>query len=169
MEEIYSVKGGGSIWVGDDNDYLKIKDNPEWKSCRMAKYGPGCHKDTLGYTSAAAPQGKNYLSVETRNRMAVNVLDLDDPNMVPFECFKIALDYAKKQLDNGFKVLLACNSGHSRGPSTGLAFLRSIGELPYHFVKSERIYRTLYPRYSPGMGVRQVIKEHWKELDRMEL
>ena len=53
MEEIY--KG---VWVGDDNDYEKIKDKPEWKSVRCCKFGPGGHKETLGYTTQGAPSGK---------------------------------------------------------------------------------------------------------------
>jgi hypothetical protein len=164
MEEIYK-----NVWVGDDNDYLKVKDNSDWKSCRMCKFGPGGHKETLGYETNAAPKGKNYLSVEVKNRIAINIIDMEDPNMIPFECIKLALDYAKRQLDDGFKVLIACNSGHSRGPSTGLAFLRSIGDMPHNFHMSERIYHTIYRKYDPGLGIRQQLRTHWSSLDRMEL
>ena len=89
--------------------------------------------------------------------------------MIPFECIKLALDYAKKQLDDGYKILIACNSGHSRGPSTGLAFLRSIGDMPHNFHMSERVYRGLYRKYDPGMGMRQQLRSHWSELKDMEL
>lgn len=164
MEEIY--KG---VWVGDDNDYEKIKEKPEWKSVRCCKFGPGGHKETLGYTTQGAPSGKNYLSVEANNRIAINIIDMEDPNMIPFECIKLALDYAKKQLDDGYKILIACNSGHSRGPSTGLAFLRSIGDMPHNFHMSERVYRGLYRKYDPGMGMRQQLRSHWSELKDMEL
>ncbi len=58
MQEIYRIKDGGSVWVGDDNDYEKIKDKGDWRSVRMAKYGPGAHQQTLGYHSLAAPKGK---------------------------------------------------------------------------------------------------------------
>jgi hypothetical protein len=168
MQEIYSVKNGGSVWVGDDADYEKIKNDLEWRSARMCKYGPGGHQQTLGYNSLAAPKGKNYLSVAKDNRLAVNIIDMEDPNMIPFECVKLALDYVKDQLGKGKKVLIACNSGHSRGPSTGLAFLRSIGELPYHFIKAENVYKVLYNKYDPGLGIRQVLKDHWGDLENME-
>src|ERR1022692_3136927 len=163
MEETYK-----NIYVGDDTDYEKIKDNPEFKSCRMCKFGPGGHKETLGYDSNAAPKGKNYLFVEAKNRIAINIIDMDDPNMIPFECIKLALDYAKRQWDAGYKILIACNRGHSRGPSTGLAFLRSIGDMPHNFHMSERIYHTLYRKYDPGQGMRQKLRTHWTELDNME-
>ena len=169
LHEIYRVKNGGSVWVGGDTDYLKIKDNPDWKAARMCKFGPGSHQQTLGYTTRSAPKGKNYLSIETPTHLAVNILDLDDPNMIPFECIKIALDYIKRQLDAGKKVLVACNSGHSRGPTTGLMFLRSIGDLPYHFIKSENIYKVLDPMFDPGQGMRQVAKDNWSNLYDMEL
>lgn len=164
MEEIYT-----HVWVGDDNDYLKIKDKSDWRAVRMCKYGPGGHQQTLGYHTLAAPKGKNYLSIEKDDHLAVNIIDMDDPNMIPFDCITIALDYIKRKLDEGKKVLIACNSGHSRGPSTGLAFLRSIGELPYHFVKAETIYKTLYPKYDPGLGIRQQLRSHWAELNDMEI
>lgn len=164
MQEIYRVKGGGSVWVGDDADYEKIKDKSDWKSARMAKYGPGGHQQTLGYHTLSAPKGKNYLSKVADNRIAINIIDMEDPGMIPFECITIALDYIKEQLEAGFNVLVACNSGHSRGPSTGLAFLRNIGEMPHNFHMSERIYHTLYSKYDPGQGIRQVLRSHWTEL-----
>jgi hypothetical protein len=164
MEQIYD-----NVWVGDDTDYEKIESNKDWRSVRMCKYGPGGHQQTLGYSSLAAPKGKNYLSVEAGNRIAINIIDMQDPNFIPFECIKLGLDYAKKQLEDGKKVLFACNSGHSRGPSTGLAFLRSIGDMPHNFHKSETIYRTLYRKYDPGMGMRQQLRSHWAELQDLEI
>ena len=169
MQEIYKAKNGGSVWVGDDADYEKIESKKDWRSCRMCKYGIGGHQQTLGYHERSAPKGRNYLSVEAPNRIAINIIDMEDPNMIPFECIKLALDYVVKKLEEGKKVLIACNSGHSRGPTTGLMFLRSIGDLPYHFVKSENIYKTLYPKYDPGQGMRQIARAHWTELQDMEL
>jgi hypothetical protein len=156
------------LWVGGDTDYEKMKDREGWSFARMCKYGPGGHQQTLGYTTPGAPKGKDYLSVRKGNLLAVNVLDLDDPNMIPFDCFKVALDFIKERLNAGDRVLVACNAGHSRGPSTGLAFLRSIGDMPHNFHMSEKVYRGLDPMYDPGMGVRQVMREHWSELDNLE-
>lgn len=169
MEEIYKSANGAIVCVGNDKDYLKIEKNNKWKSVRCCKYGPGGHQQTLGYTTLAAPKGDNYLQVIKDNRIAINIIDMEDPNLIPFDCVKYALDYAKKQLDLGYNILFACNSGHSRGPSTGMAFLRSIGELPYNFHRSESIYKTLYKRYDPGLGIRQRLKDWWTELDNMEL
>jgi hypothetical protein len=165
MEEIYK-----NVFVGGDVDYLKVVHRKGWSCLRCCKFGPGGHKDILKYTTNAAPKGPNYLwATQGDNHMALNLLDLDDPNMIPFDAIKHGLDFVKKRLEAGDKVLIACNSGHSRGPTTGLMFLRAIGDLPYHFVKAEHIYKTLYPEYSPGMGMRQTARSHWTDLDRLEL
>ena len=165
MEQIYP-----RVHVGGDPDYLRVRGKENFSWVRCCKYGVDGHKELLGYTTPGAPAGPNYLFFrKNKHLLALNLLDLDDPNMVPFKCFEVALDFIKERLDDGDRVGIFCNSGRSRGPSTGLAFLRSVGDLPYHFVKSEHIYRTLYPHYSPGMGVRQVIKENWNTLQDMEL
>jgi hypothetical protein len=88
--------------------------------------------------------------------------------MIPFECIKKGLDFIKERLDTGDRVGIFCNSGHSRGPSTGLAFLRSIGDMPHNFHTSEKIFHTLYSKYDPGMGIRQVLRENWAALNCME-
>jgi hypothetical protein len=164
MEEIYP-----NLYVGSGEDYeaLKKKDaSKDFSFVRMCKYGTDGHQEVLGYHTLAAPAGPNYLFAHKgKNLLAVNILDINDPNFVPLECFLIAIRFIKQKLDEGRKVLAACNQGHSRGPSTGLAFLRAIGDMPHNFHTSERIYRTLYRKYDPGQGVRQRIRESWAELD----
>jgi len=169
MDKIYQAQNGAIVCVGDDSDYKKIEKESNWRSARMCKYGPGGHKETLQYTTPGAPKGKNYLSVEADNRIAINIIDVDDPNIIPFKCIKLALDYVIRQLNDGKNILIACNQGESRGPSTGLAFLRSIGDMPHNFHQSEKIYKGIYPKYDPGMGIRQVMRSHWSELDNMEI
>lgn len=71
-----------NVFVGDDDDYEKVKDNKDWAVVRCAKFGPGGHKDVLGYDTQAAPEGKNKYWVRRSNLLALNLLDLDDPNFV---------------------------------------------------------------------------------------
>ena len=165
MHEVYD-----NLYIGGDKDYEQVKGKEGWSCLRCCKYGPGGHQQILGYKTRGAPKGPDYLwAMKGKNLMALNILDLDDPNMIPFEAIKHGLDFIKERLDAGDKVLVACNSGHSRGPTTGLMFLRAIGDMPYHFVKAENIYKTLDPMFDPGMGMRQIARSHWSELDRMEL
>lgn len=158
-----------NIFVGDDKDYEAVKGDSEFRIVRCCKYGPGGHQDTLGYHTLAAPDGPDKYWVKARCRFALNLLDLDDHNFVPMDAILLALDYAKAQLLDGKKVLFACNAGHSRGPSTALMFLRSIGEMPSGFMQSEKIFRTLYPKYSPAQGIRQAARDNWDVINRKEI
>jgi hypothetical protein len=163
--EIYN-----SVYVGNDETYEKYKSRSGWSFLRPIKYGPGGHQDILDYHTLAAPKGpEQYVAMKGNNLMALNILDLDDPYWMPWDAFKKGLDFVKQRLDAGDKVLIACNSGHSRGPTTGLMFLRAIGDMPWHFIKSEHIYKTIYPVFDPGTGMRQFARMHWTDLDKMEL
>jgi hypothetical protein len=149
------------LFVGDDNDYEKIKSRPNWSALRCCKYGPGGHQETLGYKTLAAPKGPTYLSVDQRNRRALNFIDPSDPNFIPVEMVKKGLDFIDKRLAAGDNVLVACNAGRSRGPTTGLLYLRAIGDLTGNFHQSESFYRKLYTKYDPGLGVRTFAKQNW--------
>lgn len=156
MAEVYP-----RLWVGDDEDYEKIKDKEGWSAVRCCKYGSGGHQQTLGYHTLAAPEGKNKYWVRRGNRLALNILDLDDPNFIPDDMIATALTYIGERLAAGDKVAVCCNHGHSRGPTIALLYLRSIGEMPYSFVWAEKIYRVLYPKYDPAQGIRQYTRMRW--------
>ena len=154
----------GKLYVGDDSDYGRLIDKAGWSVLRCCKEGPGGHRDTLAYTTQAAPKGKDYLSVAKGNHMALNFIDANDPNFIPPEMISKGIEFIGARLAVGDKVLVACNAGHSRGPTTALLYLRSVGELMGNFAASERIFRTLYPNYDPGIGVRQFARSHWNAL-----
>ena len=163
MHEIYT-----NLWVGGDDDYLKVKNLNGWSWLRACKYGPDGHRDTLLYDTLGAPKGPEYLHVRRRNFCALNLIDVDDPNFIPFECIKYGLDFVKEELAKNRKVLIACNQGHSRGPSIGLMFLRAIGDMPHNFLTSEKIYRAIYPKYDPALGIRQIARDSWTLLNNLE-
>ena len=159
MEEVFP-----RLFVGGDIDYDKLKDRAGWSWLRCCKYGPGGHQQTLGYTSLRAPRGKDYLDVRRGNLLALNLLDLDDPNYIPDAAVNKGLKFVSERLDAGDKVLVACNEGHSRGPTMAMMYLRSIGELPYPFLISERLYKALYSHYDPAQGMRQYARANWARL-----
>lgn len=152
------------LYVGDDVLYEKLAGKPGWSFLRPIKFGPGGHKELLGYTTNGAPKGPNYLQVRRGNLLALNILDTDDPDMIPDEAIDLGLKFLKERYDAGDKVLSACNAGHTRGPTMMLMFLRAIGEMPDSFVASERKFRTLYPPYDPGVGMRAHARARWKSL-----
>lgn len=150
-----------NLYVGGDGDYEKLKDKAGWSFLRCCKFGPDGHKETQGYVGNAAPKGPDYLTVKKGDRMALNFIDANDPNFIPLKMIETGVEYIDQRIKAGDKVLVACNAGHSRGPTTAMLYLRAIGELPGNFISSERIYHTLYHKYDPGIGVRQFARTHW--------
>lgn len=155
------------LYVGDDADFQRLQDKSGWSFLRCCKYGPGGHQDTLGYETLAAPKGPDYLSVRKGDRTALNFIDPDDPNFIPLKMIDTGIRYIDQRIKAGDRVLVACNAGHSRGPTTAMLYLRAIGELPGNFVSSERIYRTLYHKYDPGIGMRTFARSHWNTFENI--
>ena len=153
MKEIYS-----KIYVGDDSDYEKVKDSPDWRILRAAKDGPGGHRETLGYTSMGAPKGPDYLSVERPRKLILNMVDSDDPNFYPDPLVDKALSYISDSVRLGHKILVCCNYGQSRSPSLIFLWLYLNGKLPAEYHRALRQFRQLCPQYSPSDGIRQYVK-----------
>lgn len=156
MEQVYP-----HLYVGDDHNYLTLKGKDGWSFVRCCKDGPGGHRDLLGYETHAAPKGNDYLFTTKGNTLALNFIDPHDPHYIQPEMVRKGLAFIAERLQDGGKVLVACNQGHSRGPILALLYLRGIGELPHNFITAERVFRTLYPAYEPGLGTRQFARTHW--------
>lgn len=153
MREIYS-----KIYVGNDSDYEKVKDNPDWHVLRAAKDGPGGHREALGYQERSAPKGPTYLFVERPRKLILNMVDSDDPNFYPDALVEKALAYISDSTRLGHKILVCCNYGQSRSPSLVFLWLYLNGKLPAEYHRALRTFRTLCPEYSPGDGIRQYVK-----------
>ena len=151
------------LYVGDDSDDHKAHGN-HWAVLVTAKDGPHGHRHMLGYTSHAAPKDKNYYFIQRGNRMALNIIDYDNPHMIPEQAINAGLQFVKEQYDSGKNVLIHCNAGHSRGPTTALMFLRMIGEMPGNFHMSESKFKTLYPKFNPNHGMEQFARYNWRNL-----
>ena len=126
---------------------------------------PDCHRAVLGYTALGAPKDANYYFYRSDvKHMALNLIDVEDPDMIPAEAVDPGLRFLKERYDAGDKVLSHCIAGHTRGPMMMLAFLRTIGEMPNGFLASERKFRALYSEYDPGRGMRMHVRSRWDEL-----
>ncbi len=153
------------LWIGDDADYDKLKDKPGWSYLRCCKEGPGGHRDVLGYTTRAAPKGKDYFyTLPTENHMALNLIDADDPNYIRDEVIHPALKFIQERLDAGDKVLVACNAGISRSPSIVLMYLRHINDLPMGSHHGIAQFKKLYPKYNPNTGMLHYVRSSYSRL-----
>jgi len=157
------------LYVGDDSAYERLKDEKGWSFLRCCKDGPGGHRQTLGYKSLAAPHGPDYLFVRRGNLMALNMIDVPDPELMPEEMLLEGIDFINERMNAGDKVLVACNQGISRSPTVAMLFLRTIGELDQPFNRARKIFDTLYPRHDPGAAVEFHARNLWDELKGINL
>ena len=165
MTEIYVHPSGGKLYIGDDNDFTKTEDKSGFSFVRCCKEGPGGHRALLGYKTVGAPKDSHYQYVIKGNILAINILDLDDPHFMPDDGIDHALEFIGKKLADGNNVLVACNQGHSRGPSVALLYLETIGEFRNDvFRNAEKVMKALYPKYDPGQGVEQYTKMKYAKL-----
>ena len=82
----------------------------------------------------------------------MNCIDVPDPKLIPTTMLLQGIKFIKEERDAGRKVLVHCNQGHSRGPTTTLMFLRAIGEMPQSFARAQQIFKTLYAPSIPVTG-----------------
>ena len=153
------------LWVGDE-EAVPVAEKRGYSILAACKDGSSdCHRAVLLYTSLAAPKDKDYYFVrKDKTHMALNLIDVEDPKMIPDEPIDAGLRFMKERYDAGDKVFSHCIAGHTRGPLMMLAFLRAIGEMPEGFIRAEHKFKTLYPPYDPGRGMRIRIKERWDTL-----
>jgi predicted protein tyrosine phosphatase len=155
MEQI--IRG---LYLGSDDDVAEAKRRGYARLC-ACKDGPDSHRSMLGYTSLGAPKGKDYLVARKGDVMALNIIDSEDPSMIPDKVLDAGLAFIKEQMDKGNKILVHCNAGHSRSPSLVMLYLRSIGELPQGYNRALHIFKTLYPKYDPGHGMEYHVRTRW--------
>ena len=152
------------LWVGDE-EAVPEANRRGYSVLAACKDGSiDCHRAVLNYSTRAAPRDKDYYFVQRGNKMALNLIDSEDPTFVPDEVIDAGLKFLKREYDAGKKVFCHCVAGKSRSPSLMLAFLRTIGEMPYSFQVSEKVFRTLYSHYDPARGIRTHVRERWAEL-----
>ena len=73
------------LWVGD-REAVPIAEKRGYSILAACKDGsPDCHRAVLGYTTRGAPRNQDYYFVQRGNHMALNLIDVDDPNMIPRE------------------------------------------------------------------------------------
>jgi hypothetical protein len=158
MEEI--IRG---LYLGSDKDVNTAESRHYARLC-ACKDGEDSHRSMLKYRTMSAPKGKNYFTARDGDVMALNLIDVDDPTMIPNEVLDAGLKFIKEMQDKRRILLVHCNAGHSRSATLVLMYLRATGEMPDGFILSEKKFRYLYPPYDPGVGMRAHAHERWRSL-----
>ncbi|MBA3045574.1 MAG: dual specificity protein phosphatase family protein [Candidatus Thermoplasmatota archaeon] len=151
------------LFIGNQDDYENIvRVQPDWHVVHACK--EPYHRRALGYTGRGAPKGHpEYLIAPRGNSLILNLVDADTPAYIPKEIIDAALDFVKTALNNGHRVLVHCNQGMSRSAGIGLLFLAAYTNRfnGMTFPQAEQSYRTIYPLFNPGLGMRRFIEINW--------
>ncbi|HHX59798.1 MAG TPA: dual specificity protein phosphatase family protein, partial [Epulopiscium sp.] len=91
---------------------------------------------------------------------------VDAPKSIFFDkgLIDLALDFIDEELNGGKKVLIVCNRGESRSASLSLLYL-----IKHNLIKGDTLedveaeFMKLYPKYNPGTGMREFVKENFEE------
>ena len=158
MEQI--IKG---LWVGSDKDVPEAKKRG-YARLSATKDGIDSHRSMLGYTGRSAPAGPEYLFARRGDVMALNLIDVDDPEFISSDMLDEGVKFIAEMLHAGKKILVHCNAGHSRGPTMAMLAMRAVGELPQPFNRAKHIFKTLYEPFDEGHGMETKARELWNEL-----
>ena len=160
MIEVYA-----GLHIGDERDYeLQVKHEDGWRIVHACK--DPYHRRELGYTGRGAPKDDpEYLIARRGHRLILNLVDAPTPAYIPKEIIDAALEFIQTALQEEVRVLVHCNQGESRSPGIGLLYLaRFTDVLPLETLEAaENSFRSLYPRYNPGGGMRGFMALNWDE------
>lgn len=152
-----------NLFVSNQIDYESGTFNEKEWSIVLAAKEP-FHRNALGYTGrAAAKDDPEYLYAKRDNKLILNLVDA--PKSIFFDkgLIDLALDFIDEELNGGKKVLIVCNQGESRSTSLSLLYLVKKGLISGETLEDvEAEFLKLYPKYSPGTGMRGFVKENWE-------
>ena len=163
MEETYMVQVAKGIWVGNQEDAeYGWKRKQEWAFVHACK--EPWHRQFVGYTGNGAPKDNpEYYFAIRENEIALNMVDVDNPEWFDKNMIKVAIGFIAKY-SSSVNVLIHCNQGQSRSPSLALLYLAIVGEIPNQtFEEAEKAFVKLYPLYNPKQGIRLHLKQNWEE------
>lgn len=158
MEEI--IKG---LYLGSDTDVAEAKRRGYARLC-CCKDGIDSHRSMLEYETRGAPAGKDYYFARKGDVLALNLIDSEDPEMIPDKVIDAGLKFIKEMQDKGRILFVHCNAGMSRSPIITLMYLHAVGEMPQSYVTASKRFKYLYDKFDPGVGMEAHARERWKSL-----
>ena len=153
------------LHIGDELDYERqVRHEAGWRIVHACK--DPYHRQELGYSGRGAPKGHpEYLIARRGHRLILNLVDAPNPAYIPKEIIDAALEFVHTALQEEASVLVHCNQGESRSPGIGLLYLAKFTDvLPMETLEAaEDTFRSLYPMYNPGRGMRGFMTLNWDE------
>lgn len=152
------------LFVGDDGDCF-YDERDGWAVIHACKHP--CHQRAVGYTDNLNRNHPNYLILENKSHLFLNMVDMNMPLSHEFTgpIVGSALDFMDKYIE-GRSILIHCNLAQSRSPSLVLLYLakrkKIISNESYQDAKEDFI--KLYLQYNPGAGIETYLTNHWEGL-----
>lgn len=148
-----------NLYVGNDIDWdMQVKGLPNWAVVHCAK--EPYHRAALGYTTPGAPKSHpDYYYIRQGQELTLNMVDAKDPKFISLDMMKAAIAFIHSELVRKRKVLVHCNQGHSRGPTTALLYMAR--GLPDNFKAAQKAFRQKYALYTPAMGCEEFARQNW--------
>ncbi len=154
-----------NIFVGSEQDYYTIQREKNWATLHCCKNPFHCQ--FVGYRGNLSPNHPDYAFKRIDNEMSLNLVDMDrfSANYLDFNrlMFENAFSFLDEYRNNGYKLLIHCNQGESRGPTLGMLYAARLGAFDYaDFDSTVHKFRTKYPFYNPKANIYLTAKNLWQ-------
>lgn len=148
------------LYIG--NEYDCRKGDEDWGIIHACKHP--CHQRAVGYKGNLSSSHPNYLVLEKRNDLYLNIIDPSAPLFMP-PLFTSFLNFTSLQWEGGKKILIHCNQGESRAPTLAMMFMaKHLKEIPNSsYSEARREFEKLYSGYKPGKGIQIYLNQNWQE------
>jgi hypothetical protein len=148
------------VFVGNQQDAeYGWRKNDDWAFVHCAKMP--WHKQFVGYIGNGCPKDSpEYLYAVRENAIALNQIDVDNPDFFSTEMIQAAIGFACTWSHRN--LLFSCNQGESRSPSMAMLYLAISELIPNStFKEAETAFKKLYPPYNPKDGIRIHLQQNW--------
>jgi len=148
------------LYVGCDHECFESKEG--WVTVHACK--SPCHQRAVGYRGNLPSNHPNYLVLERKNNIYLNMIDPPRPLfMMPL--FTEFLKFTRYYWNEGKNIFIHCNKGESRAPSLALLFLaKEVGKISNDsFEKAKEEFIKIYPGYTPGIGIQTYLSDNWEK------
>lgn len=154
------------VFVGGEQDYYDIQRREGWATLHCCKNPFHCA--FVGYRGNLPSSHPNYALMRKENEMALNLVDMDrfSPNYLDFnrEMFATAFSFLDEYREQGYKLLIHCNQGESRGPTLGMLYAARLGAFDYaDFDVTVSGFKKLYSLYNPKANIYLTTKSLWND------
>lgn len=153
-----------NIFTGTEQDFYAIQGQQNWATLHCCKNPFHC--DFVGYKCSLPPNHPDYALKRKGNEMALNLVDMNtfSENYLDFneKMFRTAFEFLDEYRKNGYRILIHCNQGESRGPTMAMFYASYCGLFENkNFIETVSKFKGIYPRYNPKKNIYYTTQSLW--------